>query len=510
MNAASPHRYDAFRAAYEAGRGALVWRHDIADLLTPVAAFLKLAHGKPFSFLLESVEGGVSRGRYSVIGMAPDLIWRCEHGVAFVNRDAQIDLEAFVPLTQPPLDSLRELIAETKLDIPEGLPPMTGGLSGYLGYDMVRLMETLPSSNPDVLDIPDAILVRPGLFAIFDGVTDELTLAAPVYPRDGVSAEDAYAAAQARLNAASLALEQPVPKLTGTLNEPLTQTSNMEKDEFLAVVEVAKNYIRAGDVFQVVPSQRFEAPFSLPPFALYRSLRRINPAPFLFYLDFGNFVAVGSSPEILVRLRDGVVTIRPLAGTRKRGADKAEDLALEQELLNDPKERAEHLMLLDLGRNDVGRVAQIGSVRVVESFAIERFSHVMHISSTVEGRIRPECDALDALIAGFPAGTLSGAPKVRAMEIIEELEPSRRGLYAGCIGYFAANGTMDTCIGLRTALVKDGKMYVQAGVGVVADSDPEAEYAESLQKARALFRAAEDAVRYVSAPDAAAGGGAKI
>jgi len=266
-------------------------------------------------------------------------------------------------------------------------------------------------------------------------------------------------------------------------------------------VETAKNYIRAGDVFQVVPSQRFEAPFTLPPFALYRSLRRVNPAPFLFYLDFVDFVAVGSSPEILVRMRDGVVTIRPLAGTRKRGVDKAEDLALEAELLNDPKERAEHLMLLDLGRNDVGRVAEIGSVRVVESFAIERFSHVMHISSTVEGRLRKDCDALDALIAGFPAGTLSGAPKVRAMEIIEELEPSRRGLYAGCIGYFAANGTMDTCIGLRTALVKDGKMYVQAGVGVVADSVAEAEYAESVQKARALFRAAEDAVRYVVAPE---------
>jgi anthranilate synthase component 1 len=251
----------------------------------------------------------------------------------------------------------------------------------------------------------------------------------------------------------------------------------------------------------VVPSQRFEAPFTLPPFALYRSLRRINPAPFLFYLDFGGFVAVGSSPEILVRLRDGVVTIRPLAGTRKRGADKAEDLALEADLLADPKERAEHLMLLDLGRNDVGRVAEIGSVRVVESFAVERFSHVMHLSSTVEGRLRADCDALDALIAGFPAGTLSGAPKVRAMEIIEELEPSRRGLYAGCIGCFAANGTMDTCIGLRTALVKDGMMYVQAGGGVVADSDPQAEYAETVQKARALFRAAEDAVRYVSLPE---------
>jgi len=501
MNAVSPDRFETFRAAYDQGRGALVWRHGIADLLTPVAAFLKVAHGQPYSFLLESVEGGVARGRYSVIAMAPDLVWRCEHGVALVNRDARTSPDAFVPVGEAPLKNLRALIEQTRLDVPEGLPPMAGGLLGYLGYDMVRLMEELPALKPDVLEIPDAVLARPGVFIIFDGVTDEMTLAAPVYPREGVSAAEAYAAAESRLNDVAQALERPVPQLTGRLLEPLEQTSNMEKEEFLGVVETAKNYIRAGDAFQIVPSQRFEAKFSLPPFALYRSLRRINPAPFLFFLDFGNFCAVGSSPEILVRYRDGKVTIRPLAGTRRRGADRAEDLALEAELLADPKERAEHLMLLDLGRNDVGRVAEIGSVRVVESFVIERFSHVMHISSTVEGKLRPDLDALDALVAGFPAGTLSGAPKVRAMEIIEELEPSRRGLYAGCIGYFAANGTMDTCIGLRTAVLKDGNMYVQAGVGVVADSDAEAEYAESVQKARALFRAAEDAVRYVAAPE---------
>lgn len=501
MNAVSSDRFETFRTAYDNGGGALVWRHGIADLLTPVAAFLKVAHGQPYSFLLESVEGGTVRGRYSVIAMAPDLIWRCEHGVAAVNRDARANPAAFTPVGEAPLKNLRALIAETRLDVPEHLPPMTGGLLGYLGYDMVRLMEELPAIKPDVLEIPDAILARPGVFIIFDGVTDEMTLAAPVYPKPGVSAAEAYASAELRLNEVAQELERPVPKLTGRQLTPLEQSSNMEKEEFLGVVETAKNYIRAGDAFQIVPSQRFEAKFSLPPFALYRSLRRVNPAPFLFFLDFGSFAAVGSSPEILVRYRDGNVTIRPLAGTRRRGVDREEDEALEAELLADPKERAEHLMLLDLGRNDVGRVAEIGSVRVVESFVIERFSHVMHISSTVQGRLRPDCDALDALIAGFPAGTLSGAPKVRAMEIIEELEPSRRGLYAGCIGYFAANGTMDTCIGLRTAVVKDGMMYVQAGVGVVADSDAEAEYAESQQKARALFRAAEDAVRYVSAPE---------
>jgi anthranilate synthase component 1 len=500
MNAVSPDRFERFRAAYDGKRGALVWQHGIADLLTPVAAFLKLAHGRRYSFLLESVEGGVSRGRYSVIGMAPDLIWRCDKGVASINRDAQSADGVFVPEALAPLASLRALIAETRLDVPDNLPPMTGGLSGYLGYDMVRLMEKLPDENPDALGIPDGILVRPGLFVIFDSVTDEMTLAAPVYPRAGVTAADAFAGAEQKLAAAAEALNQPVPKLVGVAGPAPVAESNMSKPAFMDMVEAAKNYIRAGDAFQVVASQRFEAEFSLPPFALYRSLRRVNPAPFLFYLDFQDFVAVGSSPEILVRLRDGVVTIRPLAGTRRRGADKAEDAALEAELLADPKERAEHLMLLDLGRNDVGRVAKIGTVRVVESFAIERFSHVMHISSTIEGRLRDDKDALDALVAGFPAGTLSGAPKLRAMEIIEELEPSRRGLYGGCIGYFAANGTMDTCIGLRTALVKGSKMYVQAGVGVVADSDAEAEYAESVQKARALFRAAEDAVRYVEAP----------
>ncbi|WP_048861207.1 anthranilate synthase component I family protein, partial [Acidisphaera rubrifaciens] len=296
------------------------------------------------------------------------------------------------------------------------------------------------------------------------------------------------------------ALDRPLPHAAPpvSLPPPPEPQSNFDRAGFVDAVLRGKEYIAAGDVFQVVLSQRFALPFALPSFALYRALRRINPAPFLFHLDFGGFAVVGSSPEILVRLRDDTVTIRPLAGTRRRGATTAEDQALEAELLGDPKERAEHLMLLDLGRNDVGRVAEIGSVEVTESFAIERFSHVMHISSNVQGRIRPGLDALDALVAGFPAGTLSGAPKIRAMEIIEELEPERRGIYAGCIGYFAANGTMDTCIALRTAVVKDGQMYVQAGAGVVADSDPEAEYEETRQKARALMRAAEEAVRFAA------------
>ncbi|MBV9758915.1 MAG: anthranilate synthase component I [Alphaproteobacteria bacterium] len=505
MNVAVP-AFALFRSAYQAGRGSLVWSRGVADLETPVAAFLKLAHGRPNAFLLESVEGGAARGRYSIIGMEPDLVWRCRGGRAEINRHARSAPHAFVADPRPPLASLRAMVAETRLEVPPTLPPMSGGLVGYLGYDMVRQMERLPEKNRDELGIPEAILLRPTLFAIFDNVNDELTLAAPVYPHPDTTAEQAWDAAQAVLAEAQAALDRPLPHPAPPVSLPPLPppASNFSKDGFLHAVGRAKEYIAAGDAFQIVLSQQFSVPFALPPFALYRALRRINPAPFLFFLDFGGFAVVGSSPEIMVRLRDGMVTIRPLAGTRPRGATHEEDQRLEAELLADPKERAEHLMLLDLGRNDVGRVAELGTVRVTESFAIERFSHVMHIMSDVQGRLRDGLDAVDALVAGFPAGTLSGAPKVRAMEIIEELEPARRGIYAGCIGYFAANGTMDTCIGLRTALVKDGTMYVQAGAGIVADSVPESEYEETRQKARALFRAAEEAVRFAAGKDARA------
>jgi anthranilate synthase component I len=500
MNVMLPPGYAAFRSAYEAGRGTLLWRRSVADLETPVAALLKLAYGQPNSFLLESVEGGAARGRYSIIGMAPDLIWRCQGGRAELNRYALSAPHAFAAEDRPALESLRAVIGDTRMEVPDWMPPMTGGLVGYLGYDMVRLMERLPEKNPDESGVPDSLLMRPTLFAIFDNVNDELTLAAPVYPASGVSVQAAWEAAEARLAQAEAALERPLPRPAPPVSLPAMPdpASNMTPEEFMGAVVRAKEYIAAGDAFQIVLAQRFSAPFALPPFALYRALRRINPSPFMFFLDFGGFAVVGASPEILVRLRDGIVTLRPLAGTRRRGANFEEDQALERELLADPKERAEHLMLLDLGRNDVGRVAEIGSVKVTESFVIERFSHVMHISSNVEGRLRAELDALATLVAAFPAGTLSGAPKVRAMEIIEELEPTRRNIYGGCIGYFAANGTMDMCIGLRTALVKDGTMYVQAGAGIVADSVPEAEQEECRQKARALFRAAEEAVRFAA------------
>ncbi len=500
MNVSVNPGFLSFRSAYDAGRGNLVWRKTVADLDTPVAAFLKLAHGQPNSFLLESVEGGATRGRYSVIGMQPDLVWKCQGGRVSVNRHALSAPHAFVPDDRSALDSLRALVEETKLDVPSHLPPMSGGLVGYLGYDMVRQMEKLPEKNKDTIGVPEGIMVRPTLFAIFDTVNDELTLVTPVYPAGDVAAEAAWANANARLDTAEAALQRPLPHQPPPvmLPDPPEPASNFSKQQFIDGVARCKEYIAAGDAFQIVISQRFAVPFALPAYSLYRALRRINPAPFLFYLDFGAFSIVGSSPEILVRVRDDVVTIRPLAGTRRRGATFEEDQALEKELLADPKERAEHLMLVDLGRNDVGRVAEVGSVKVTESFSIERFSHVMHISSNVEGKLRKGLDALDALVGGFPAGTLSGAPKVRAMEIIEEIEPDRRGIYAGCIGYFAANGTMDTCIGLRTALVKDGVMYVQAGAGVVADSVAEAEFEETRQKARALVRAAEEAVRFAA------------
>ena len=500
MNAIASPSLAEFRQAYESGRGTLVWTTGVADLETPVGAYMKLAAGKPHSFLLESIEGGAARSRYSIIGLTPDLIWRCRFGRAELNRDARSAPHAFVPESAAVLDSLRALIAGSRMDVPEHLPPMLGGLVGYLGYDMVRQMERLADRNRDELGLPEALLIRPSIFAVFDNVRDELTLAAPIYPQPGVSAAAAWERAHASLAEADALLMRPLPHASPPVALPPQPdpASNMSKAEFMGVVDRMKAYIEAGDAYQVVPSQRFSAPFALPPFALYRALRRVNPAPFLFFLEFGGFAVVGSSPEILVRLRDGTVTLRPLAGTRPRGATREEDLRLEQELSSDPKERAEHLMLLDLGRNDVGRVAELGTVRVVESFAVERFSHVMHLSSTVEGKLRPGLDALDALIAAFPAGTLTGAPKIRAMEIIEELEPTRRGIYAGCIGYFAANGTMDTCIGLRTAVVKDGTMYVQAGGGVVADSTPEGEWLETVQKSRALFRAAEEAVRFAA------------
>jgi anthranilate synthase component 1 len=489
-----------FERCYDEGRAQVVWTTLVADLETPVSAYLKLAEGRAYSFLLESVEGGATRGRYSLIGLKPDLIWRSRGDKVEINRRARSDLNRFEPAGDGALDGFRELLAESRIALPQGLPPMAAGLFGFMTYDMVRLMERLPDANPDRLDIPDAVFVRPTIMAIFDTILDRVWIVTPVWPSEELAARSAYDLARARLAAVVADFGRGLPhRPDGRAPEDLPEpVSNVSREQYHQMVERAKDYIRAGDIFQVVPSQRFTIPFALPSFALYRSLRRLNPSPFLFHLDFDGFALVGSSPEILVRVRDDVVTVRPIAGTRRRGVDRAEDEALAADLLADPKELAEHLMLLDLGRNDVGRVAEIGSVKVTEKMVVEYYSHVMHIVSNVEGRIGKDRDALDALIAGFPAGTVSGAPKIRAMEIIDELEPERRGFYAGAVGYFGADGNMDTCIALRTALVKDGKVYVQAGGGVVADSDPEAEYEESRNKAKALIRAAEEAVRFAA------------
>ncbi|MHB8884299.1 MAG: anthranilate synthase component I [Methylovirgula sp.] len=491
-----------FEKRYDTGVGVLLSARLVADLETPVSAFLKLSAGRSGGiFLLESVEGGAARGRYSMIGLDPDIIWRCSDGRAEINRDAQAAPEGFSPCREPPLEALRALIAQSRLETQDDLPPMAAGVFGYLGYDMVRQMERLPAAKPDVIGVPDAIMVRPTIMVVFDTVKDEISIVTPVRPAPAHTAQAAYERGCERIDAVVAILEGPLTHVPASVDPHLLATppeSNTSEARFLEMVERAKDYIRAGDIFQVVLSQRFTAPFALPAFSLYRALRRVNPAPFLCYLDFGSFQIVCSSPEILVRLRDGKVTIRPIAGTRWRGKTAAEDEALAADLLSDEKECAEHLMLLDLGRNDVGRVAEIGTVEVTEKFMIERYSHVMHIVSNVEGRLAPDKDAIDALCAGFPAGTVSGAPKVRAMEIIDELETDKRGIYAGCIGYFGANGDMDTCIILRTSVVKDGYMHVQAGAGVVYDSDPAYEQRETVNKAQALFRAAEEAVRFAT------------
>ena len=488
-----------FEARYDAGEAQLVSQKLVADLETPVSAYLKLASDKAMSFLLESVEGGAVRGRYSIIGLAPDIIWRAHGEKAEINRNPARRPDAFKPDNRPTLESLRALLAEAAIDVPEDMPPMAAGVFGYMGYDTVRLVEHLPNQPPDTLGVPDSLLIRPTLMVIFDAVKDELTIVTPVRPTAKTTAEKAYAAALRRIRSVIRALEQPLAHSEAKAGRKAIHSepvSNTTPAEFMAMVDRAKDYIKAGDIFQVVLSQRFSAPFELPPFVLYRALRRTNPSPFLFYLDFGDFSLVGSSPEILVRVRDGEVTIRPIAGTARRGTNTREDDHLAEMLLADPKERAEHLMLLDLGRNDVGRVAEIGSVKVTDRFIIERYSHVMHIVSNVIGNLDKQHDAIDALMAGFPAGTVSGAPKVRAMEIIDELEKDKRGPYAGCVGYFSADGNMDTCIVLRTALVKDGVMHVQAGAGLVYDSIPENEQQECINKAKALVRAAEEAVRF--------------
>lgn len=491
--------FNEFKKLYSKGGLQLVWKVLPADLKTPVAAMLQLMADSSYHFLLESVEGGANRGRYSIIGLDPDLVFTCRDGKAEINKHADIHPHDFTSEKGKVFDVLRKVIKESQFTIPDKLPPMASGLFGYMSYDMVRLMEEIGNTNkPDNINIPDSTFIRPQVLVIFDSVKDEIYITVLVKPGAEKNAEVAFEAAKKKI--ATI-----VEKLSRSAKTNYEGFEKETKEDFewkgfeaayKENVSKAKEYILAGDIFQVVLSERYSRKFEYNAFSLYRALRNLNPSPYLFFLEFNDFSLVGSSPEILVKVKDGTVTIRPIAGTRPRGKNAEEDLALEKDLLEDQKEIAEHLMLLDLGRNDVGRVAEIGTVQVTEKMTIERYSHVMHIVSNVEGKLKKDVDNISALIAGFPAGTVSGAPKIRAMQIIEELESKKRSFYGGCIGYFSANGSMDTCIALRTALVKDKTLHIQAGAGIVADSDPDSECKEIYNKARSLMVAANSAIKY--------------
>jgi anthranilate synthase component 1 len=494
--------YEHIEPQLTKGKNAIIWCKIITDMETPTSALQKLREPNQPCFLLESVHGGENRGRYSLIGLYPDKIWRCVEGVASIaNFSSDNVMGEFVKLPEAPLISLQQQIDEIAMIIPPELPSLAAGMIGYFGYDMIKLVEKIPHNKPDDINIPQALLMRPKLMLVFDNIDGAVYASSPIWAEDVRKNGGKAAYEQAKttiINAINeLKRTQPIePYFSDEIKEDLSFASNMTRAQYHAMVEKAKEYIIAGDIFQVVPSQRFSASFKQSPFNLYRALRYLNPSPFLFYLQMPDFALVGSSPEILVRLRDDKITIRPIAGTRKRGANPAEDAALEQDLLSDAKEIAEHQMLLDLGRNDVGKCAVAGSVTVTQTMLVERYSHVMHIVSQVEGMRQPNASAIDCLMAGFPAGTVSGAPKIRAMEIIDELEPVARSFYAGGVGYFSASGWLDSCITLRTALIKDEMIYVQAGGGVVADSNPEAEYQESCNKAKAVMKATSLAAQF--------------
>ena len=503
MTGALPNNWANAQRQLDAGQPALIWRTMIADTETPVGAAIKLIETGRGDYLLESVQGGEVRGRYSLLGLDPDLVFRATGGAAEINRRWQDDRDAFDPLSGGALDELRALVQACRIDVPDELPKALACLVGYFGYETIGLVEQLPRAPQSELQLPDMLFVRPTVILVFDRLTDALWAVAPVWPADRPTSALLDQAAERIDNALrTLATTRELPSdpVQAALREPAL-TPVLPEGHYREMVLKAKDYITAGDIFQVVLAQRFTTPFPLSPLSLYRALRRINPSPFLYFLDLPGFALTGSSPEILVRVRNGEVTIRPIAGTRPRGKTPDEDQANEESLLADPKERAEHLMLLDLGRNDVGRVAASGSVRVTDSYTIERYSHVMHIVSNVVGQLdTARHDAIDALFAGFPAGTVSGAPKVRACEIIAELEPETRGAYAGGVGYFAPDGSVDSCIVLRTGIVKDGVLHVQAGAGIVADSDPAYEQRECEAKAGALIAAAREAGRIAAEP----------
>ncbi|MBF0417680.1 MAG: anthranilate synthase component I [Magnetococcales bacterium] len=481
-----------FRTLVGQGNLIPVYREIMADLDTPVSAFMKVAGEQSHAFLLESVQGGEKWGRYSMIGLDPMAIFTVnDNRVELLNRrDGSKVVEE-----GNPIEILKKLMGRFRPVVVEGLPRFHGGAVGFFSYDMVRCFERIPDTNPNVLGCPDAQFMLTDLTLIFDNLFGKLKVVVNVLVEPGKDPDQLYQQAASRIDAMVERLKagERRPPFTPP-GRPVDETDfvhETDRPTFEAAVRKAKEYILAGDIFQVVLSHRLSIPFDHPPIALYRALRATNPSPYLYFLKMGDFSIVGSSPEILVRQEGEIATVRPIAGTRRRGVDAAQDLALEQELLADPKEIAEHIMLVDLGRNDLGRVAVNGTVKVTDQFVVERYSHVMHIVSNVEARLKPELDAFDLVAATFPAGTVSGAPKIRAMEIIDELEVSRRGPYAGAVGYISFSGNMDLAITLRTAIIKDGRLYVQAGAGIVADSTPEREYEETREKARAVLRAVD-------------------
>tara|TARA_S200000501_G_scaffold94519_1_gene87869 strand:- start:45099 stop:46589 length:1491 start_codon:yes stop_codon:yes gene_type:complete len=479
-----------FKKKYQENKTQIISSKIVNKKETIISAFLKVTEETDNSFLFESLEDGEEKGRYSIIGLNPDKILRIkdqkvtveEFGIEKIRGEGNI------------ISTIRNFINENIFEFSEKYPSIASGIFGYIGYDFIRNIEQLPNQNKDPLNLPDSILLRPSSIIVFDNKTNDIFLITFSRPDKGVSAEESMQIAESCLTDLFNKLEkdevsEKLQKEQSLLEKPKSNTS---KEEYFEMVKKARDYIIAGDIFQVVPSQRFFSPFKISPFELYKSLRNINPSPYMYYLDLKDFYIVGSSPETLVKKEKRKITIKPIAGTRLKREGSNRELA--KELLSDPKERAEHLMLLDLGRNDVGKVSKIGTVNVKNPFSIQETSHLLHIASTVEGELKDSDDEISSLSAGFPAGTVSGAPKIRAMEIIDELEKEKRGIYAGAIGYFSSNGDMDTAIALRTAIIKDEIMYVQAGGGVVYDSDEEYEYNETVNKSQALFSAAKDAI----------------
>ena len=483
--------FDDFKKNYDQNKTQIISSKLVNQNETIITAYLKVAEKSENSFIFESLEDGEEKGRFSIIGLKPDKILKLKDQLIIIEENDKEIIRSEGNVNQ----IISNFINENFFEFSDKFPPISSGIFGYIGYDFVRNIEDLPNQNKDTLGLPDSILLRPSQVIVFDNKIKEISLITFSRPKKDISAEDSIEIAKKNLFKLYNKLEKKEFIKTNKTKQTTLETpkSNTSKEEYFEMVKKARDYIKAGDIFQVVPSQRFYAPFRIHPFELYKSLRKINPSPYMYYLNLKDFYIVGSSPETLVKKEKRKITIKPIAGTRLKIQGSNREIA--EELLSDPKERAEHLMLLDLGRNDIGKVSKIGTVNVKNPFSIQETSHLLHIVSTVEGELRDNDNEITSLSAGFPAGTVSGAPKIRAMEIIDELEKEKRGIYAGAVGYFSSNGDMDTAIALRTAIIKDDIMYVQAGGGVVYDSNEEYEYNETVNKSQALFSAAKDAIK---------------